>query len=150
MNLLNVGYTISKGFGVIGTWMGGAHAFDAEATFHNQGHTSTLPARVEVGYGVLMVGPMYTLNVTDDSAIDVKLRVGSFYTSEKSSTEVSASAYENRTLGTSIGIGYRKKFTNRWCLMLSSDYYAGKQQLYAAGGQSTRILSFTSGVGFML
>ncbi|MBD1395759.1 outer membrane beta-barrel protein [Pontibacter sp. JH31] len=150
LNLLNVGYTIGKGFGITGTWVGGAHALDVEDAGHHHGSSSTSSAHVEVNYGVLMIGPMYTLNLTDVDALDVRLRLGSFYTSEKRTSETLVYTSENRTLGTSIGIGYRRKFANRWSLMLSSDYYAGKQQIYVAGDQSTRILNFTSGVGFML
>jgi hypothetical protein len=37
LNLLNVGYVIGKGFGVTGTWAGGAHAFDSEVAVFGQG-----------------------------------------------------------------------------------------------------------------
>ncbi|MFD2247526.1 hypothetical protein [Pontibacter ruber] len=150
LNLLNVGYVIGKGFGITGTWVGGAHAFDSEATVYDQGSTYTLPAQAELSYGVLMIGPMYTLNLTDNSSLDFKARVGRLYTREKSTSEAYASTSENTTLGASLGVGYRKKIANRWCLMLSSDYYAGRQQLSFAGDQSTHILSFTSGIGFVL
>ncbi|MDX5422052.1 MAG: porin family protein, partial [Hymenobacteraceae bacterium] len=121
LNLLNVGYVIGKGFGVTGTWVGGAHAFDAEVTAYNQGTTSTLPAQVELSYGVLMIGPMYTLNLADDASLDFKLRFGSLYTYEKTTSETVSFTSENRTLGASLGVGYRKKIANRWCIMLSSD-----------------------------
>ncbi|RIJ34278.1 outer membrane beta-barrel protein [Pontibacter oryzae] len=150
LNLLNVGYSFGKGFGVTGTWVGGAHAFDSEAMVYNQGHTYALPTRVEVSYGVLMVGPMYTSNVSDDSSIDVKFRLGSLYTSEKSTSEVSEYVSENRTLGISLGVGYRRKIANRWCVMLSSDYYTGNQQFSFATSLNTHILSFTTGIGFVL
>ncbi|RDV14527.1 hypothetical protein DXT99_14090 [Pontibacter diazotrophicus] len=149
LSLLNVGYTIGKNFGVTGIWAGGAHIFDSEATIFILG-TTPLPAKVEISYGVLMVGPMYTLNLTDDSSLDFKLRLGSLYSSNKSTTEVSASTSENTTLGASLGIGYRKKIANRWCIMLSSDYYAGRQQFSFEESQKTHILSFTAGVGFVL
>ena len=149
LSLLNVGYIIGNGFGVTGIWAGGAHAFDSEATIYIQGATP-LPAKVELSYGVLMIGPMYTLNLTDDSSLDFKLRLGSLYTLNKSTSEVSASTSENTTLGASLGVGYRKKIANRWCMMLSSDYYAGRQQYGFAGGQNAHILSFTAGVGFVL
>mgnify|MGYP005756446697 CR=1 FL=1 len=150
LNLLNVGYVIGKGFGVTGTWVGGAHAFDAEVTAYNQGTTSTLPAQVELSYGVLMIGPMYTLNLADDASLDFKLRFGSLYTYEKTTSETVSFTSENRTLGASLGVGYRKKIANRWCIMLSSDYYTGRQQFSFAADQSTHILSFTAGVGFVL
>jgi hypothetical protein len=97
-----------------------------------------------------MIGPMYTLNLTDDSSLDFKAKLGSLYTREKSTSEVSAYTAESITLGASLGIGYRKKIANRWCLMLSSDYYMGRQQLNIASSQSTRILNVTAGVGFVL
>lgn len=150
LNLLNAGYVLGKGFGITGTWAGGAHAFDTEATVHDQGTNYTLPAQVELSYGMLMIGPMYTLNLTDDSSLDFKARLGTLYTREKSTSEVYAYTLENTTLSMSLGVGYRKKIANRWCLMLSSDYYAGRQQLGFAAGQNTHILSLTAGVGFVL
>ncbi|MHA6248414.1 outer membrane beta-barrel protein [Pontibacter sp. CAU 1760] len=150
LNLLNVGYAWGKGFGVTGTWVGGAHMFDSEVTVHDQGTTYHLPAQVELSYGALMLGPMYTLHLTDDSFLDFKLRVGSLYTSEKTSSESYTATFENRSLGASLGVGYRKKIANRWCVMLSSDYYAGRKQYTLGANQSTHILNLTGGVGFVL
>ena len=150
LNLLNVGYVLGKGFGVTGTWVGGAHAFDSEATVYEQGTTYTLPAKAELSYGVLMIGPMYTLNLTDNSSLDFKARLGRLYTREKSTTEVSAYTSENTKLGASLGVGYRQKIANRWCLMLSSDYYAGRQQLSFEAGRNTHVLNVTAGAGFVL
>jgi len=149
LTLLNAGYAWGKGFGITGVWAGGAHIFDAETTVYNQGTIYTLPAHVELSYGVLMIGPMYTLNMTDDSALDFKVRLGSLYTSEKTTTETSATTSEKMTLSASFGVGYRKKIANRWCLMLSSDYYAARQQYTITSNQNTHILSFTTGVGFV-
>lgn len=150
LNLLNIGYSFGKGFGITGTWVGGAHMFDTDAAVYNQGTVSTLPAEVELSYGALMVGPMYTFNLKEDACLDVKLRVGSLFTSEKSTSEVSSFTSENFGLGMSVGVGYRRKIANRWCVMLSSDYYMGKQQFSFTTGQNTHILSFTTGVGFVL
>ena len=149
LNLLNVGYSIGKkGFGVTGTWVGGAHSFDTEIKGFDP--NVTFPAKTELGYGVLMVGPMYTLHLTDDSSLDFKLRTGPLYTSEKTTSESYTYTSENMSIGASLGVGYRKKIANRWCLMLSSDYYAGKQQINSGGSQSAHILSLTGGVGFVL
>lgn len=149
LNLLNVGYVLGKGFGINGVWAGGAHQYDSEATIYIHGSTPS-PAKVEFSYGVLMVGPMYTLNLTEDASLDFKLRLGRLYTSNKATTADSETIFENATLGASFGVGYRKQFANRWCLMLSSDYYAGRQQISFAGDENTHLLSFTAGVGFVL
>lgn len=149
LNLLNVGYVIGKGFGVTGVWAGGAHRFDSEATIYVHGSTPS-PAKVEFSYGVLMIGPMYTLNLTEDASLDFKLRLGRLYTYNKATTADSESISENTTLGASLGVGYRKKVANRWCVMLSSDYYGGRRQYNFTGEQNTHLLSFTAGVGFVL
>jgi hypothetical protein len=150
LNLLNGGYVFGKGFGITGVWAGGAHAFDGETTVYTRGGTYTVPTKVELNYGVLMIGPMYTLNMTDDSSLDFKARIGSLYTGEKSTSEVSASTNNKITLSASLGVGYRKKIANRWCVMVSSDYYAARQQFSIAAGQNTHILNLTTGVGFVL
>lgn len=150
LNLLHVGYVWGKGFGVTGTWVGGAHMFDSEATVHDQGNSHKVPAQVEISYGALMLGPMYTLHITNNSSMDFKARIGSLYTREKATSEVSAYTSEKTTLSASLGVGYRKKIANRWCLMLSSDYFAGRKQYTLGADQSTHILSFTGGVGFVL
>src|SRR5690606_7696040 len=112
LTLLNAGYVWDKGFGITGVWAGGAHIFDAEMTVNNWGTTYTTQADVELSYGVLMVGPMYTLSITEDASLDFKARLGSLYTREKSTTEVSGSTSEKFTLSGSLGIGYRKKIAN--------------------------------------
>ncbi|ARS34592.1 outer membrane beta-barrel protein [Pontibacter actiniarum] len=150
LNLLNVGYTFGKGFGVTGTWAGGAHIFDLDATVNNQGTTYTVPTEVELSYGTLMIGPMYTLQLTDNSSVDFKARLGRLYTREEAKSDDAASESEKSTLSASLGVGYRQKIANRWCLMLSSDYYAGRQQYSFATGQNAHILNFTAGVGFVL
>ncbi|WP_299708069.1 hypothetical protein [uncultured Pontibacter sp.] len=150
LTLLNAGYVWGKGFGITGVWAGGAHAFDAESRVYHDGGTHTVPARVELSYGVLMIGPMYSLNMTDDSALDFKVRLGSLFTREKSTSEVSAFTSDNMRISASLGVGYRKKVADRWSLMLSSDYYAVRQQYSITAGQNAHILSFTTGVGFVL
>jgi hypothetical protein len=150
LTLLNAGYVLGKGFGITGTWAGGAHVFDSEATVHGHGSTFTVPAQTELSYGVLMIGPMYTLNLTDDSSLDFKAKLGSLYTREKSTSEVSDYTSNQITLGASLGVGYRKKIANRWCVMVSSDYYAARQQFNMSAGQNTHILSLTTGLGFVL
>jgi hypothetical protein len=150
LTLLNAGYVLGKGFGITGTWAGGAHVFDSEAAAHGHGNPSTITAHTELSYGVLMIGPMYTLNLTDDSSLDFKAKLGSLYTREKSTSEAYAYTSENFTLGASLGVGYRKKIANRWCVMVSSDYYAARQQFSMSAGQNTHILSLTTGLGFVL
>jgi hypothetical protein len=149
LTLLNAGYVWEKGFGITGVWTGGAHIFDTEATVNHHGTTSTLPAQVEMSYGALMIGPMYTLYLSANSSLDLKARVGSLYTREKSTSEVSAYESEKFTISTSLGVGYRQKIANHWSLMLSSDYYAGRQQYTITSSQNTHIFSFTTGVGFV-
>jgi hypothetical protein len=149
LHLLNAGYVIGKGFGVTGTWAGGAHLFDSEVTVYGHGNPS-IPAKNELSYGVLMIGPMYTLNLTDVSSLDFKAKLGSLYTRSKSTSEAHASTSQTISLGTSLGIGYRQKIANRWCVMLSSDYYMGRQQLSFEGSQNARILNVTTGLGFVL
>jgi hypothetical protein len=151
LTLLNAGYVLGKGFGITGTWAGGAHVFDSEVTVYDyRGTTHTIPAQAELSYGVLMIGPMYTLNLTDDSSLDFKAKLGSLYTRERYTSEVSDYTSNKMTLGASLGLGYRKKIANRWCVMVSSDYYAARQQFSMSAGQNTHILSLTTGVGFVL
>lgn len=150
LHLLNAGYVIGKGFGVTGTWAGGAHIFDSEVAVFSQGDPATIPAKNELSYGVLMIGPMYTLNLTDDASLDFKAKLGPLYTRSKSTSEAHASTSQTISLGASLGIGYRQKIANRWCVMLSSDYYVGRQQLSFEASQNARILNVTTGLGFVL
>lgn len=113
LNLLNVGYTFGKGFGVTGTWAGGAHIFDLDATVNNQGTTYTVPTEVELSYGTLMIGPMYTLQLTDNSSVDFKARLGRLYTREEAKSDDAASESEKSTLSASLGVGYRQKIANQ-------------------------------------
>ena len=149
--LLDFGYVFAKGFGISASWTGGAHNFDPGViTFTT--NNATLTGKIEgmVSYGALMVGPLYSLKLTNNSFINFKARCGMFYSRESMAMRFYNSELEKSSLGYSIAISYQLKIAKHWCIMLSSDYYSGQLESMSSSNNRLSAVTINAGVGFVL
>src|SRR5687767_10095791 len=72
LTLLECGYEFGHGFGVAATWAGGAFIYDGPATVFNGSTTQSIPAQFSVGYGIIALGPMYSIHFDNVSSLDFK------------------------------------------------------------------------------
>lgn len=150
INILNFGYVFDRGFGVSASWIGGAHIFKADIQIYDQGTAYSTVANCEVIHGALMIGPMYSIKISNNACFDVKALCGRFFANEAISSYPFESKTETNSLGYSFSIAYRIQFASRWCTMLSSDYYSGKNEFSFSGAERLTPLSLNVGLGFML
>jgi hypothetical protein len=108
INLLNAGYSISKGFGITAKWMGAAHAPFTTGTLKR-----------EINYGALMFGPIYSLKVSEAFTLDLKGLAGVFYFREKSSFK---SLDPNDP---SLGVALRYNITRYFYTCIHTDFISG-------------------------
>lgn len=139
LNLINFGYEIKNGFGVTLKWMGSAHSY------------KTLDSENEIGYGAILVGPMYSVAVSENIKLDFKIQPGLFWVSEKTEGAGFKGSFQKISIsGLSAGVTFRHNFTKRWCWMLLVDYNSG----LTPGGLNTEkrlnTISTNVGVGFRI
>ncbi len=146
LNLLNFGYIFEKGLGVNATWVGGAHILKNNTNM--AGNNIIFINRTEISYGMLMVGPMYSISISDESKLDFKARAGTFYVREDISGYNSHSISQTISLGYSLAASYRYQFASRWCTILSGDYFSSLANNNFFFNK-VRPLSLTAGVGFV-
>ncbi len=152
LNLLNFGYIFGKGLGVNATWVGGAHIIKNNTNM--AGNNIIFINRTEISYGMLMVGPMYSLNISERSTIDFKARAGIYYVREtfsfSSNSSLNSDSYaQTRNPGYSLASTYRYQFASRWCGILSGDYFSSLYNSSFFFENKVRPLSLTAGVGFV-
>jgi len=151
ITLLDFGYVFAKGFGVSASWVGGAHNFNPgiiSITINNVNLTGKISGTVS--YGALMVGPLYSLKLTDKSFINIKARCGMFYSKESMSMNLFESESEKSSLGYSVTISYQLKIAKRWCVMLTADYYSGTLESISSSNDRLNVLALNAGVGFLI
>jgi hypothetical protein len=149
--LANFGYVFSKGFGISGVWTGGAHKFNSKIEL-TIGNNAAVTGQFEgtVSYGALMVGPLYSIKLSDNSCVDFKARAGLFYAKESMTSGLFSSELDNSSIGYSFAISYQMKIAKRWCIMLSGDYFSGELESISSSNKHLNAVAVNAGVGFLL
>lgn len=149
--LLDFGYVFAKGFGISASWTGGAHNFDpGNVTITIDNNTLTGKIEGTVSYGTLMVGPLYSLKLSDRSFINLKARCGMLYTKESMTMNLYSRELEKSSFGYSVAISYQLKIAKRWCIMLSGDYCSGEMESLSSSNNRLNALALNAGIGFVL
>jgi len=145
ITLINFGYTLHKRFGVTAMWSGGAHRYQS---LPPDGLDEEI--HWETSYGMLMAGPMYTFNLSDNAWLDLKARVGTFWAIEQfERKQLYTSRRSTSSLGYSFGVTYRHKFAGHWCALLSSDYSTVKAGDLFSFENHFAALNISAGIGFL-
>lgn len=146
LNLINAGYSFSNNMGITLKWMGGAHIFSSD---------------MEIGYGAILIGPMYSFLILDRTFLDLKFASGMFWTEEKTmyrptdpndpllSVNFVQRTKTIRIANFAAGLALRHNIGNHWTLLLLAEYNAGKHSSFGLiEGDHLKVLNFNAGVGF--
>lgn len=144
--LVNAGYTFYKGFGVNVNWSGAAFVYDNETLNHdNQGNSYSDKIHHELSIGILMVGPMYTLDLSETSRLDFKARLGRFHMQDMQDLMT----IESSVISWSLGTTYQKRIGQRLALTVSADYHQGRSSV-GAEDNGVGLVNLTGGIAFLL
>jgi len=134
INLIDAGYTIGKKWGIALKWQGGAYIneLDSEVLMSN--------------FGMIMLGPMYSVGLGNDLFLDLKLRTGTMY---------SGNTYEDRygyesessyfSLGWEGGATLRYNFASRWASINNLEY----QNQFSPYNERISRINISSGIAFI-
>ena len=150
IGLLNFSYRIVDRFGISLVWSGGAHIWKADMPyFDGNGNPITVPMDYTLSYGTLMIGPMYSIKLSDDSSLEIKPRFGTFGMGVEMSSDVVNGTEEKSSLSYAFAMTYRKAFATHWCVTFSGDYCAGlNQSANLDDDWKVKPLTLQMGVGF--
>ncbi len=137
INLLDAGYVFYKGLGVNAIWSGAGFVHENEPDAPNV-------FRSEVFIGTLMLGPMYSLDLSETANLRFMGRVGPLTIKEQG-----VSNSEHMRLSWSIATAYQKRIGERLALTVSANYYHSQPYDYS-GGESIGLINVTGGIAFLL
>jgi hypothetical protein len=150
LTLVNAGYTFYKGFGVSINWAGAAFIYDAEFKHRDPiGHPHSDNFQHEISIGTLMIGPMYTLNLSQTSRLDFNARAGRLYLQDKRSSDMATLISENTTTSWSVGTTYQKRIGQWLALTLSADYHRGNSKVLSENS-AFGLINLTGGIAVLL
>lgn len=146
INIINAGYSFKNKLGVHLKWMGAAHSISKNN---------------EIGYGAILLGPMYSVPLGDKTYLDVKLATGLFWILEKGSystsnqndptiTKFNESEASVSLSNFAAGATFRHLFAKRWSILLITEYNSGKQSgtSYYIDGKQLQAISINAGIAF--
>jgi len=152
LNLLNAGYVFKSNFGVNLKWMGAGHAVSTDR---------------QVGYGAILIGPMYSVPVGDRTYLDLKLASGLFWIVEKGAPFTSVTSPDDPLLADkggrqswmrlsltnfAAGVALRHHFAKRWAFLFLTEYNSGKSSdvSFFISGKHLQAISVNMGVAFRI
>lgn len=150
LNLINAAYSFKNNFGITLKWMGAAHVI-------SKGN--------EVGYGAILIGPMYSVPINDRTYLDLKLASGLFWVTEQVKDFLVPidpndpifvdSKQSFRTLSLTnfaAGLALRHNFAKRWTLLILTEYNSGRNPDYSfyITGKHLQALSLNAGIAFRI
>lgn len=144
LNLINAGYSFKNNFGITLKWMGASHSFEQD----NQ-----------IGYGAILIGPMYSVPLSERTYLDLKLASGLFWITEEAiySTDGQSDPIivESKQSEASIslsnfaaGLTVRHNFTKHWSFLVLAEYNSGKHagSSFYITGKHLQALSLNAGI----
>jgi hypothetical protein len=147
---VELGYEIWNGLGVVGTWTGGAYAFQDQYYFFNGSQWTPVPVNVQLGYGMLMVGPMYVVRFDKRSSLDIKARLGRYFYEDVAKGSNLSANNTNTSLGYQFSGSYQYRFAKWWSCFASIDYGTNRADFNFESYGSMSTIAVTVGVGLRL
>lgn len=152
INLLNAGYSFNNNVGIHLKWMGAAH---------------TISENNQVGYGGILIGPMYSLPLGERSFLDLKIATGLFWLKEQAAYYVIpanpqdpfAVIIDSNQSEASIslsnfaaGLALRHNFAKHWSFLLLTEYNSGKHSgaSYYIDGKQLQAISINAGIALSI
>ena len=137
INFIDAGYTIWRNWGVSFKWQGGAHIYKNQ---HEE---------FSGFFGAIMIGPMYSLNLTEKMSLDFKARVGRMYLGSEYEFSMmgtvvqSASDYLNA--GIEAASSFRYHFAPKWSWVSNLEF---QSHLGDSSLAKVSRVNLTTGIGF--
>lgn len=146
ISLVNLGYSFRNKLGITLKWMGAAHAITDD---------------FEVGYGAVMIGPMYSLKISKNFLLDVKVQGGLFWEKEElrfvaidnpdPNLPNASGKFRTTSLnGFSAGLNLRHNFARRWNWMLLAEYNTSAAVGFLTKNERINTISTNLGIGFRI
>jgi hypothetical protein len=135
INLIDAGYTFGKHWGIALKWQGGAHVSELNGdTFVSS-------------FGMIMLGPMYTLNLQDDLELDIKLRGGRMYFGNDYTigNGSGGSLQENINFGLEFGGSLRYHFAPKWSWINNLEF---QNQFTEYSDERINRINLSTGIAF--
>ena len=149
VNLINAGYSFNNNIGITLKWMGAAHVISSDK---------------EIGYGAILIGPMYSIAVNDHTYLDLKfasglfwiVEQGKFFSSDPNDPLISGS-FKQSSMRLSLsnfatGLALRHNFAKRWTLLFLTEYNSGRNSDFSLyiSDKYLKALSANVGIAFRL
>lgn len=134
ISIIDGGYNIWRKWGIALKWQGGAYMdeLDGEVLISN--------------FGMIMLGPMYSIQFQKDLILDLKLRTGRMYSGYSYETDNSKGEGSSYSMGIEGGATLRYQFANKWASINNIEYQ--NQYAYFPNDRISRI-NVSSGIAFM-
>ncbi len=134
INLINFGYLFSKNVGITATWFGAANLLD-----------DGLEVNIW-SYGGLMVGPLFSVPVSENVDFNITPMIGYAVTTEPFFSESAAAS-----IAFNFGATFLFNLSEKFALTLGADYFSTKSTFEQLGfEQSIRSISINGGFAFKL
>jgi len=134
IHLVDAGYTFGKNWGIALKWQGGAYVEELnEEVFVSN-------------FGMIMIGPMYSVQLQDDLFLDIKVRTGRMYAGHSFEGNGRGSQSELFSMGLEAGATLRYNFANRWASINNLEF---QNQFNNFKHERINRINITSGVAFL-
>jgi hypothetical protein len=152
LTLLEFGYEFGHRLGVSVSWVGASFLFDSPYTVSSPSSPPvTGTAHMQLAYGILAAGPMYSIRTGSRSSIDLKARIGRYVFDEKIDDGASFnSTSTTASVGYLISATYQKRLSTWWTFLVSLDYGLGRHAVSMDSYEHIHSLAPTVGIGLRL
>lgn len=134
INLIDAGYTFGKNWGIAFKWQGGA--------FIDEVNNESLLSN----FGMIMLGPMYSIQLKEDLILDLKFRAGRMYFGQTIENENGVtSEYRSFNLGLEGGGTLRYHFAPKWSWINNIEF---QNQFSEFSDVRINRINLSSGVAF--
>jgi hypothetical protein len=137
LNLLDAGYTLWRNWGLSLKWQGGSHVYLGDEE------------ELEIFFGSILIGPMYSVKLNKNMSFDFKARVGRMYMGSKYESSfggsVSKSTRDYFNVGVEAGSSLRYHIAPKWSWINTLEF-----QNHFTDYKEWRIsrVNLTTGIGF--
>lgn len=135
IHVLTFGYRIWKNFGITSAWFGMANPIDY---YGLEGMW---------GIGAITLGPMYSINLSKKTTLDLKVMSGYVYESRDLDVDNYAYAYGP---GYNAGIMLRYDFTKLWCFMFNIEAFNTGLDIQPSRDPEVTLLNLSLGIAYKL
>jgi hypothetical protein len=149
INPISLSYTVKHGIGISFKWLLGGHNFKSTISRNDGGVLFTDEADFEFEYSIVMVGPIYSIKISDKSFVDFSIQGGRFHATEKISSNLLKGNFERSSLGYSCSMNYRKLISSKTYIRGAVHYLSGKNPSIFSNSERITPLIFNAGVGII-